>query len=373
MYAMTTFEELYLKALKEATGKDGFSYDPGQLDCLFEPKKQPLGWNPDEIFQADGLPKNGQTLSKDTKAVLDALQENKNRPAFILIAPAFLGQFSDQVTAGMMRTAFKKIGFDGLLEVAVFADILTLREALEFDQNIHTQSDFQITSCCCPMWLAMIKKLYSQLIPHVPATVSPMIAAGRAVKYLHPDALTVFVGPCVAKKAEAREKDIAGAVDYVLTFQETKELFELLQVDLLQMEDKIKEFSSEAGRIYARTGGVSEAVKNTLERLHPGRDITIHSQQADGVPACKEMINDLLEGKTRANFFEGMGCVGGCVGGPKALIAKEAAREKVNHYGQKAAYKTPLDNPYVLELLYRLNFTTLDSLLEDNEFFTRTL
>ena len=83
------------------------------------------------------------------------------------------------------------------------------------------------------MWLAMIKKLYAGLIPHVPPSVSPMIAAGRTVKKLHPDALTVFVGPCIAKKAEAREPDVAGEVDYVLTFQETMEIFDGLGISLL--------------------------------------------------------------------------------------------------------------------------------------------
>ena len=370
---MLTFEELYLKALKDFTGKEAFTYDPSQLDCLFEPQRHPPTWELRDILAADGTPVNGLPISKDTAAVLDALYQQKHKYAFVLIAPAFLGQFSAKVTPGMIRTAFKKIGFDGLIEVAVFADILTLREALEFDHNIQTKNDYQLTSCCCPMWLAMIKKLYADLMPHVPATVSPMIAAGRTVKNLHPEALTVFVGPCVAKKAEAREKDIAGAVDYVLTFQETQDLFDRLQVDLLQMEDKVKEFSSEAGRIYARTGGVSEAVKNTLARLHPDREISIQSQQADGVPACKQMIADLVEGRTHANFFEGMGCIGGCVGGPKSLLSKEEARENVNRYGKKAVYQTPLDNPYVLELLYRLNFTTLDSLRDDNEFFTRKL
>lgn len=133
----------------------------------------------------------------------------------------------------------------------------------------------------------------------------------------------------------------------------------------------MREYSSEAGRIYARTGGVSEAVKATLARLHPNRRITLEAQQADGVPACKAMIEELVAGNTTANFFEGMGCAGGCVGGPKSLLRKEDAREKVNAYGRKSLYKTPLDNPYVLELLHRLNFKTLDSLLHDNEFFIR--
>ena len=92
------------------------------------------------------------------------------------------------------------MGFQGLIEVAVFADILTLKEALEFDANIKKEQDYQLTSCCCPVWIAMIRKVYQELMPHVPGAVSPMVAAGRVVKKLHPEALTVFVGPCMAKK-----------------------------------------------------------------------------------------------------------------------------------------------------------------------------
>ena len=95
-----------------------------------------------------------------------------------------------------------------MLEVAVFADILTLKEALEFDRNIQSEDQFQLTSCCCPMWIAMIKKLYHQLLPNVPGSVSPMIAGGRTVKALHPKAKTVFIGPCLAKKAERNEPDL---------------------------------------------------------------------------------------------------------------------------------------------------------------------
>ncbi len=362
---METMEELYKQALKEATGHEDFVYDPEQLHCLFHPDEHVPVWDRAKLETAE------PALSKDSRAVLETLAGDGKRKAFVLIAPAFYGQFSDAVTPGMIRAAFRQVGFDGLLEVAVFADILTLREALEFDHNIHTKRDYMLTSCCCPMWLAMIKKLYAGLIPHVPPSVSPMIAAGRTVKKLHPDALTVFVGPCIAKKAEAREPDVAGEVDYVLTFQETKEIFDGLGISLLEQEDKVREYSSEAGRIYARTGGVSEAVKATLARLHPNRRITLEAQQADGVPACKAMIEELVAGNTTANFFEGMGCAGGCVGGPKSLLRKEDAREKVNAYGRKSLYKTPLDNPYVLELLHRLNFKTLDSLLHDNEFFIR--
>lgn len=409
---MPTFKELYHElVVSTAQGEEkDFSdlYHKTHLDCLLHPEKHALVWRledcdcgPDEKgacaeacpFDAIHPNENGSieidqelcigcslcikscnahklTSSRDIIPALKAVRKNKGL-SYALIAPAFLGQFSSDVTPGKLRNALKKVGFDGMIEVALFADILTLKEALEFDANIKNEKDYQLTSCCCPIWIAMIRKIYHDLMPHVPGSVSPMIASGRAVKVLHPDAVTVFIGPCIAKKAEAREKDIADAVDYVLTFQEMNDIFDALEINPAQMEESEKDHSSRAGRIYARTGGVSEAVKSTVEKLNPDREITVHTRQADGVSACKAMINELLAGQTNANFYEGMGCNGGCVGGPKAILPASEGRVHVNEYGDTATYPTPLDNPYVIELLHRLGFDTVESLLEDSEIFTR--
>ncbi len=307
----------------------------------------------------------------DTVPLVELLHEQKI-PVYAMIAPAFSGQFSPEVTSGRLRSAFKKLGFYGMIEVALFADLLTLKEALEFDRTIHTDRDFLLTSCCCPMWVALIKKSYAQLIPHVPPSVSPMVACGRSIKRIHPEAVTVFIGPCVAKKAEAREQDIADAVDYVLTFQEVDALFAELSVDPAALPEDRSDQSSTAGRIYARTSGVSEAVQSTLDRLRPGRTIPLKARQADGIIACKELLKRLAAGECDANFIEGMGCVGGCVGGPKSLIPKEEAREHVNAYGAAARFATPADNPYVMDTLHRLGFDTIESLLDRDNTFTRS-
>ena len=370
---MSSFGQLYSDALEKMVNaklNQYFDFDKSQLNCLFTPEEHKVTWDLSEYFaQYDGLG-NKERISADALKTLKDLSVKKEY-AYALVAPAFLGQFDKSVTPGKLRNAFKAIGFDGMVEVAVFADILTLKEALEFDHNILLEEDYQLTSCCCPMWLGMIKKIYNNLMPHVPATVSPMIASGRTVKILHPDSLTVFIGPCVAKKAEAREPDLKGAIDHVLTFEETVQIFDLLKVKLEDMEDSEKEFSSRAGRIYARCGGVSEAVKATVERLNPTRKIGVRVYSASGVADCKAMLNELVEGKTKANFFEGMGCIGGCVGGPKSLINKDEAIRHVNDYGNQSLYETPIDNPYVVELLHRLGFDTPESLMEDNKFFTR--
>lgn len=307
---------------------------------------------------------------KDLVPLVQWLQERET-PVYAMIAPAFSGQFSAEVTSGKLRTAFKKLGFYGMIEVALFADILTLKEALEFDQSIQSDTDFMLTSCCCPMWVALIRKSFDELVPHVPPSVSPMVACGRTIKRMHPEAKTVFIGPCIAKKAEARQLDIADAVDFVLTFDEVAQMFADAELDLPNLAEDMSDHSSTAGRIYARTGGVSRAVQSTLDRLRPDREIPLRAIQADGMVACKQLLADIKDGKIKANFMEGMGCKGGCVGGPKSLLPKEEATGHVNQYGEQAAYATPADNPHVLEILHRLGFDTIESLLERDNTFIR--
>lgn len=413
---MKTFRELYENAVRLAVEGDFDSiksdaeYDPWHLDCLLHPQKHPLiirtgqcNCTPEEQAEClrhcpfgaveplpeggvridpdlclgclacvDGCKHGNLTANTDVYRALQSVRQAKGL-TYALVAPAFLGQFSDRVTPGRLRTALKTVGFDGMIEVALFADILTLKEALEFDRNIQKEGDFQLTSCCCPLWIAMIRKIYSQLIPHVPGSVSPMVASGRAIKVLYPDAITVFIGPCLAKKSEARESDLTGAVDYVLTFQEMAGIFRLLGIVPEDMEESDKDHSSRAGRIYARAGGVSEAVQDTVARFNPDRPIQVKTVKADGVPACKQMVNDILSGSVRGNFYEGMGCVGGCVGGPRRVVPTSEGTQHVNQYGEESPYRTPAENPYVIELLRRLGYIDIEDLLRNSDIFTRAL
>ena len=175
----------------------------------------------------------------------------------------------------------------------------------------------------------------------------------------------------MAKKKEAREEDIADAIDYVLTFQEVQDIFHAAGIQAERLSEDEKEHSSRAGRIYARTGGVSEAVKKTVEQIDPDKKIPVIPEQADGVPACKKLIERIQKGETEANFFEGMACNGGCVGGPKIIIKKEEGKERVDAYGDEAQYKTPLENPFVLELLERLGYDSVENFLENSKILTR--
>ena len=291
--------------------------------------------------------KNGRILDKvEFIPVMDLIKENKTVVA--AVAPAINGQFGDTVTMDMLREAFIRIGFSDMIEVAVAADILSIKEACEFDNHVNKDGDFMITSCCCPIWVAMLKKVYSSLVKDLSPSVSPMIAAGRIIKKLNPDAKVVFIAPCIAKKAEAKEKDLNDAVDFVLTFAELEEIFKAFEIDLSSLKGIPSiDYSSKGGRLYARTGGVSIAVSDIIKDLYPKKYESFKSEQADGVKDCKELLNKALDKKIEASFLEGMGCRGGCVGGPKALIPTEKGKSHVDDY----AYDSPIKVPIYSEIL----------------------
>lgn len=406
---MKTFQELYEDLLRQKVSVEEplpKEYDPKHLDCLLHPEEYAPVISTDTctdcferacqkscIFDAietgkegelfinpsrcegcaaciDACKSNHLAASKDVLPAMRAVR-NASGPVYLMVAPAFSGQFRGHVTAGKLRSACKALGFTGMVEVALFADILTLKEALEFERHVREPGDFQLTSCCCPVWIAMIRKRYHELLPHVPGAVSPMVACGRFLKRIHPDAVTIFAGPCLAKKKEAKEPDIADAVDYVLTFQEMQDIFDAAEISLEELPEEEKEHASKAGRLYARAGGVSQAVEEMVLQLSPYGKINVRCEQANGTKECMEMMRRIQNKETDANFFEGMGCVGGCVGGPKAIIDSEKGKRYVDEYAKKSIYQTPLENPYVRKLLEELGFETVEELLEDNTLLTR--
>ncbi len=404
-----TFNELHRKILKSA--KDGTPLPEDltgkelhQLDCLLHPDDYPLVWkledcdckdkncvtactfqaleikdgkavlNPDKCTGCakciEACENQNLTFSHDSVKVLEMLKDEEG-PVYALMAPAFIGQFGNDATPSRIRSALKQIGFAGMIEVAAFADILTLKEALEFCHNMKQPEAFQLTSCCCPVWIKLIRKDFQKIAGHLPASVSPMIACGRIAKQLHKGCRTVFIGPCLAKKAEAKEPDLQGAIDCVLTFEEIHYIFETFQVDFSQIEGEEKEHSATAGRLYARTGGVSHAVSECVKNIAP--DCHLDPVYANGVANCKKLLEDILNGKISGNFFEGMACEGGCVGGPKRIISADKGTDMVNSYASAALYQTPAENPYVIDLIHRLGFFTIEEFLKSSDILTRSL
>jgi len=304
--------------------------------------------------------KNGLILDKvQFLPVIDLIKNNKT--VIAAVAPAIIGQFGDNVTMDQLRAAFIQIGFTDMIEVAFAADVLTIKEAVEFDKHIHGPNDLMITSCCCPIWIGMLRKVYKELIPDLSPSISPMVAAARITKKLNKDAKVVFIGPCIAKKAEAKDKDLNDAVDFVLTFQELYEIFKALKIDPRNLKGVPSiEYASRGGRLYARSGGVSIAVSETIEELYPKKFKYFKATKASGIKECKELLENALKGNVNANFLEGMGCVGGCVGGPKAIIPTEQGKVAADNFAYDSPIKVPIHSSIIDNVLEKLDIHSID-------------
>lgn len=300
------------------------------------------------------------------------LLKDKKKDIYATVAPAIVGQFGDDITMGQLRTAFKLLGFKDMIEVAMFADILTIKEAFEFNNLVKTEEDFYLTSCCCPVWFNLTKKNYPDIFKHMSPSISPMIASGRFLKELHKDKdiKVVFVSPCIAKKAEAKEEALKGDIDFVLNFRELDEIFKSLEINLKDLPSDDKDQASLGGRVYARTGGVSFSVKTVVNRLAPKRLIKLKSKKVDGVKDCKNLLDNLSNGMNiDANFVEGMGCKGGCVGGPRTNIDVEKATDNVNRFGEDSLIMTPFDNLNVMKILKQLGVTSIKDIVDKEEIY----
>ncbi len=291
-----------------------------------------------------------------------------NKKVIAAVAPAIAGQFGENVSMGQIRAGLKEIGFADMVEVAFFADMLTIREAVEFNKLVNQEKDFMLSSCCCPIWIGMIKGKFHELIKYTSPSISPMIAAGRVIKEIDPECKVVFIGPCVAKKAEAKAEDLKGAIDCVLTFNELEDIFNALDIKLEELHEVLSpQYASRGGRVYGRIGGVSKAVAGAIEHMFPDKVRMFSSEQASGVKECREMLSNALKGSIDARFLEGMGCDGGCVGGPKAIIPKEKGKEAVDRYGDESKIHISTENKIMNEFLQRLGIKSLEDFKDEEK------
>lgn len=300
---------------------------------------------------------HGALMEKSQFVPLIQLLRNQTAPVFASVAPAFTDQFGPAISPGKLRSALQTLGFADMLETALYADLITMKEVFEFDEHVREAGDFLITSCCCPVWIKLIEGRYTSLAEHISPSVSPMVASGRILKQLQPEAKVVFIGPCIAKKTEASLPDLQGAIDFVLTFQELAAIFSAAGIDPALLPDEENASASRAGRIYARTGGVSEAVADTLAKILPQRLADFQALQVDGIPQCQKVLEQAAQGSLTANFIEGMACVGGCVGGPGRILPVATGAPAVNRYADQAAAATPVENPRVYQILNQLGWS----------------
>lgn len=240
-----------------------------------------------------------------------------------MVAPAVEGQFGDKITMSSIRTACKKLGFADMVEVGLGGDMTAAYEAEEWAEAY--KQGKKMTTSCCPAFVNMIKLHFPQLLDNMSTTVSPMCAVSRMIKSQDPEAVTVFIGPCMAKKSEAMDLNIEGNADYVMTLGEFSAMMRAKGVELEPEENNTQE-ASIYGKRFGNGGGVTAAVVKCLEEMGEKSDVNV--MKCSGGAECKKALLLLRAGKLPADFIEGMICQGGCVGGPSKhkteLEAKKA-------------------------------------------------
>lgn len=272
-------------------------------------------------------------------------------PLYAILAPAFAGQFGS-ASPPQVKAALRRLGFTDVYEVALAADILTTLEADEFIERSLTGGHFMITSCCCPAFIRLVEKHRPKVAHLISEAVSPMIALGRMLKGREPHCRVVFIGPCLAKRAEARRVELRDAIDTVLTFKETIELLSLANIDVLSTPPDTTPLmeASRDGRNYAHTGGVTEAIRNAVEQQRP--EIDINALIGNGLKQCNEILGQVEDGSVDGNFMEGMGCPGGCVGGPGTIIPVLQGASTVRSFALRARRAKARDNELASEWFY---------------------
>ena len=195
-----------------------------------------------------------------------------------------------------------------------------------------------LTSSCCPAFVQYVKSAFPDLLPLVSHNPSPMIATGEIIKKSDPDAKIIFIGPCTAKKAEAQLESVKPWVDTVLTFEELQALFDSRDFDLSTFEEGVLDNASYFGRIFARSGGLTDAAVQAMKEQNI--DFEIKPVVCDGIEACRMALLKLNKGVLDGNFIEGMACIGGCIGGAGCLTHGEKNKAEVDKYGREALEKT---------------------------------
>ncbi len=278
----------------------------------------------------------------DKSYILDVvrlLKESEGGKGFRLyaaVAPSISSQFT-YAKLGQVVTGLRELGFHSVVEVALGADLVALEEAKEL-----VEKGF-LTSSCCPAFVEYIRKTFPDLSEHISKNLSPMATIAEYIRRHDPEAKVVFIGPCTAKKAEAKLPEVNQYVDSVLTFEELQALFDSRDIDITALGEGVLDNASYFGRIFARSGGLTEAVAEAVKEQGLDKEFTLKPCTCDGIEACRLALLKKSKNALDANFIEGMACAGGCIGGAGCLTHGEKSKAEVDKYGNEAQKKTILD------------------------------
>lgn len=265
------------------------------------------------------------------------------------IAPAFVGQFGDNITPRNLKAALQELGFSEVYEVALGADIGAISEAHHYVEKVVTgELPFLLTSCC-PSWSILAKKYFPDLADQVSEELTPMVATARTIKAEHPNAKVVFIGPCASKKLEASRRSVRSDVDFVITFEELQGMFDAKDIDLKEYESESSfHDATGAGRGYAVAGGVADAIEQCVNEYYPGVEVKI--EHAEGLAECRKILMLTKAGKKNGCLIEGMGCPGGCVAGAGTNLQIPKAQREVKTFVERSSKNIPAKELEEIEL-----------------------
>lgn len=294
------------------------------------------------VYQCPWGAINDKSFILDVIDMIRLSDNNKKYKVYAIVAPSISSQFTyakmPQVTSGI-----KELGFYSVIEAALGADMVALSEAREL-----VEKGF-LTSSCCPAFVTYVKSQFPDLAPHISHNLSPMAALAKYIKKTDPSSKVVFIGPCTAKKMEFQKDEVSLYVDSVITFEELQALFDSKDLDITTLEGTDLDNASYYGRIFARVGGLSDAVVQSLKEQ--GIDnFDLKAVPCDGIEACRVALLKASKRVLDGNFIEGMACTGGCIGGAGCLTHGEKNKADVDRYGREAMEKTIKDATSVLTM-----------------------
>ncbi len=224
-----------------------------------------------------------------------------------IVAPSIAGEFTDIKSYNYFVGMVKALGFDYVNEVAFGAELV----ANKYKEMLESKPGRPLISTCCPAIVSYVEKYHPQIIDSLVPVISPMIATARVLKEKYGEDLRiVFIGPCIAKKVEAEERQFQGLIDEVISFVELRRMFAEKNLS----EDKVKPLDFDppvAGRgaIFPISGGMLQTVD--LEEDFMKGDIIV----AEGRHDITEVLREFEEGYLDAKMFDLL-CCNGCINGP---------------------------------------------------------
>ncbi len=269
--------------------------------------------------------------------VIDFLKNSKageNYKVYAVVAPSISSQFT-YAKLGQVISAIKKLGFYSVVEAALGADMVSYAEAAEL-----AEKGF-LTSSCCPAFVKYIQQQFPAMTEHISHNLSPMATIAKYIKETDPDCKIVFIGPCTAKKAEVKKPEVSKYVDSAITFEELQALIDSRDIDIQSLDEELLDNASYFGRIFARSGGLADAVAEGLKEHNIDESqFKLNAVSCDGIEACRAALLKASKGIGNVNFIEGMACTGGCIGGAGCLTHGEKNKAEVDKYGHEATEQT---------------------------------